>query len=78
MWKNKLGPTEPGIGGREFLIYQLVDAFKEISIFAANNSFDWRKQYSQKSWRKLFKLLAKFLKIMCKWILFRASNYTKN
>ena len=52
-----------GTRGREFLIYLFVDVFKKISIFAANNSFGLPKQsLRKKSWSKLIKLLAKFLK----------------
>ena len=46
-----------GAGDRQFLIY----LYSKISLFAANNSFDLRKQFSQKSWTSLLKLLQKNL-----------------
>ena len=57
------GLKEPGTGGREFLIQLIVDGFKKISIFGANNSLGLRKQSSQKS--NLLRLLAKSLKNTC-------------
>ena len=64
------GPREPETGGCEMLIHLSVDAFKYISIIEANNSFCLRKQSSQKSRKKLFQLLVKFLKNTFEWVSF--------
>ena len=43
-----------GTGDREFFICS-IDIFKQITLFAANNSFSLRKQSSQKSLKRLLK-----------------------
>ena len=60
----------------EFCIYLLI--FKWISLFPANNSFSLEKQSFQKLWARLRKLLAKTLKNMRKWFIFKSCNFTKN
>ena len=48
--------------GPEFLISLFADLFKQIRIFAVNNSFGLLKQLFQKLWKKLLKLFSKLLK----------------
>ena len=47
-----------------------IPIFKLISLFVANNSFGLRKRFSQKSWMRLLKLLAKTLRNTCEWVHF--------
>ena len=50
-----------GVGREPWIFNMPIDIFKYISLFAANNSFELRKESSEKSWTTLLKLFSKNL-----------------
>ena len=57
-------------GTVNFWYIYLIDIFKYISLFAANDSFALGKHSFQKSWTRSLKLLGKTLKNKCEWFYF--------
>ena len=69
---KKYGTREDQGSGTVNFWYTYCWCIQIISTFGADNSFGLRKQFIQKSWTKLFKILLKSLKITCKWIPFQS------
>ena len=67
-----------GTGTVNFWYIYLIDIFKYISLFAANDSFALGKHFFQKSWQGHLNFWEKPWKISVNDFIFRICNFTKN